>query len=243
MHTPFVSRPLPLTGALNVRDLGGYATPNGKTASNMFLRGDGLHRLTPEDMAYLADYGVSLVVDLRSQSECERNPDPFQTHDTIRYESVTLLDQMNSKGFQGAMPSSMYEVYVSLLDDSAPSLGKVIQLLAEAKGTALFHCTAGKDRTGVTAMLLLSLAGVSRADIIADYAITQTYIAGLFDGQIQRIKEAGRDVPMHLFQSHPEEMIQTLDYLTEKYGTAEKFLLNHAGCSPQTIAQIKRKLG
>ena len=93
----------------------------------------------------------------------------------VGYVHIPMLDQLNSSGFRGALPECMFDVYRDLLDDSASSIRRVFEAL-DTDGCALFHCRAGKDRTGVIAMLLLGLAGVSDDDIVADYVATQRYM-------------------------------------------------------------------
>lgn len=242
MEEQFVSRPLLLTGAKNVRDLGGYPTGNGATAQGVFLRGDGLSALTEEDISALAQYGVRRVVDLRSGMELQRQPDPFGNVPEIAYDSVPMLDQMNSSGFQGQLPASLSELYCALLDGDAASIGRVMKLLAEEEGAVLFHCTAGKDRTGVIAMLLLDLAGVSEEDIVADYGVTETYMAAKFEAQRAAAAAAGFDLPDFLFRSQPEEMRRTLEHLHTAWGSAEAYLTGPAGCSSELIARLREKL-
>lgn len=242
-----VSRPLDLEGAGNVRDLGGYPTSSGLvTLPHVFLRADGLSRLTCADVRFLEDYGVTLVVDLRSRQEAERERDPFgegSAYPEVAYRSVPLLDQVRSSQYQGSLlPSSMAEVYRSLLDDSAVEIGKTMELLADAQGTALFHCSAGKDRTGVVAMLLLKLAGVSDKDVIADYAATQVYMEDRFKVQREELAQRGMNLPDSFFESRPRDMEETLSHLRTAYGDAQRYLLEKAGVTSEAIDRLEGKL-
>lgn len=243
MQTMTVSKPLPLRGARNVRDLGGYAFEGGVTAKGVFLRADGLHALTETDIRALYEYGVRRVVDVRSTFEVEHQADPFQEQSAIQYFHVSLLDQMNSSGFQGDTPQSLYELYRSLLDEAAPDLGQVMTLLAQQReGAALFHCSAGKDRTGVIAMLLLELAGVPDEAIIADYSISEIYMKELFALQKQQAAAVGIQIPDCLLESKPEEMQRTLEYLHRTCGDAEAFLLGPAQCREQDVKRLRNRL-
>ena len=244
-----VSKPLPLKGAHNVRDLGGYPFTRedgttGVTATGAFLRSGTLGGLRSSDRAYLRAYGLRRVVDVRSNFELKYWPDPYAKHPdpAIGYTHIPLLDQLNSSGFRGALPHCMFDVYRSLLDESAESLRRVIEAL-DGDGCSLFHCRAGKDRTGVIAMLLLNLAGVDDEHIVADYAVTQRYM-----GRGLRAQRAGvsvlllKKVPRCLFESAPEEMERTLAYFHERYGSARSYLEGVAGCSPDLLDLIAGRL-
>ena len=116
-----VSTPLPLEGALNVRDLGGYETDRGKTRSHVFLRADNLAALTEGDLTFLREYGVTCAVDLRAQLERESSPDPLERQPWAEYHSVPMLDQLNSRNFEDKFPDTMGQVYLDLLEGSGPA--------------------------------------------------------------------------------------------------------------------------
>lgn len=245
----FVSTQLPLKGARNVRDLGGYPFTRedgsrGATARGVFLRSGTLGGLRRSDREALRAYGVRRIIDLRSPFELRHWPDPYARHPQagIRYISIPMLDQLNSSGFGGTLPSCMFDVYRDLLDDDPEDIKQVFEAL-DGPGCALFHCRAGKDRTGVIAMLLLGLAGVDDAHIIADYAATQRYMGhGLRAQRIGVTILLRRRVPRCLFESAPVEMERTLAHLHERYGSARGYLLRHAGCSPELLDRITGRL-
>lgn len=237
------SPPLALEGTGNTRDLGNYDTLSGKrTRPGQFYRSDGLDRLTQGDQEILFDLGIRCVVDLRSREEAEKSPDKLFRPE-ISYYNVPMLDRMASSGFQGALPAHMGEVYRELLAESGRSFARVFQIFAaHADGGILFHCSAGKDRTGVTAMLLLSLGNVPRETIVEDYRVSEENNRPIAAQQRAKIKEAyGVELPQSLFASDPEEMEATLDYLEEQFGTAENYLLNQ-GVTEQELTIIKNKL-
>ena len=143
-----------------------------------------------------------------------------------------MLDQLNSSGFRGALPACMFDVYQSLLDNDASSIRSVMEAL-DGPGCSLFHCRAGKDRTGVVAMLLLGLAGVDDEFIVEDYRVTQDYM-----GRGLRAQRAGvsilllKKVPRCLFESAPLEMERTLEHLHARYGTAREIWRIMRGAIP-----------
>lgn len=249
---------LPFKCVKNVRDLGGYpytaeGGATGYTAYGAFLRAPSLGKLRERDYDYLRDYcgeGLRRVVDLRSTFETSHWPDPFaKGRDGVAYTAVPMLDQLNSGGFRNALPDRMFTVYKSLLDNDAESIRRVMEALdgepgnPGAPGTALFHCRAGKDRTGVIAMLLLGLAGVSDDLIIEDYVATQRYLGYFL--RTQRIAVTvllRKKAPRCLFEALPQEMELTLEHLHAHYGTARNYLLNHAGCSEALVNRLAYRL-
>ncbi|MEF2649644.1 tyrosine-protein phosphatase [Collinsella tanakaei] len=246
---PFASIPLPLKGAHNVRDLGGYpytrqAGECGTTAFGVFLRSGTLGRLTLGDREALRCYGLRRVIDLRSNFELKHWPDPYakRPEEGVFYTHIPMLDQLNSSGFRGALPACMFDVYQSLLDNDASSIRSVMEAL-DGPGCSLFHCRAGKDRTGVVAMLLLGLAGVDDEFIVEDYRVTQDYM-----GRGLRAQRAGvsilllKKVPRCLFESAPLEMERTLEHLHARYGTAREYLEDYAGCDPVLLDRLTAKL-
>lgn len=244
------SEPLPLRGAHNVRDLGGYSyvAPDGVrgvTASHVYLRSGSLTRLTRHDRAVLRAYGLTRVIDVRSNLELKVFPDPYRRRPEpgVDYLHIPMMDQLNSNGFQGLLPESMFAVYRDLLDDGQPGFRALVDALDTAPGCTLFHCRVGKDRTGVIAMLLLDLAGVSEAEIVADYAVSERYMGGFL--RLQRVGASiltRRIVPKCLFEAAPHEMERTYAYLYERYGGARRYLTEAVGCQPAAVERLARRL-
>lgn len=243
---------VPLRGARNVRDLGGYpfVTEDGHTGvtqRGVLLRGDALGGLRAADVEALEQLGLRRVIDVRSSFELRHWPDPFApggrlARPAITYVHIPMLDQLNSSGLRGQIPRRMSDVYLDLLDHDAESLRRVVEAL-DGPGCVLFHCRAGKDRTGVIAMLLLGLAGVDDATIVDDYAATGEYMSlGL---HVQRALVAvflRRRVPRSLFVAQPAEMERTLRHLHEHYGTARAYLQEYAGCAPELLDRMAARL-
>lgn len=249
---PRPAKPLHLAGARNVRDLGGipFTAEDGRTGvtrSGVFLRGDALGGLRARGIESLDRYGLRRVIDVRSNFELRHWPDPYApggraARPGVAYIHIPMLDQLNSSGLRGQVPRRMSDVYLQLLDNDAESFRLVMEAL-DGPGCALFHCRAGKDRTGVIAMLLLGLAGVDDAQIVADYAATGEYMS--FSMHAQRVFVAvvlRRRVPRSLFVAQPAEMERTLSHLHERYGTARAYLQDYAGCEPALLDRLAARL-
>lgn len=218
---------LPLEGAHNVRELGGYETKDGRcTKKGCFLRGDNTNQLTQSDIDFLCGYPVSLAIDLRSAGELVKAPSLLAKIPDIHYQNVTMADEMNSNEFLGVFPDTMGELYINLLESSKIRFGRVFQLFISHmdRGACLFHCMAGKDRTGLVSMLLLELANVSDDIIIEDYAATQVFQKELRTCQMALLKEQGIDVPERVLLSEPQNMETALSHLRLRYGGARGYL-------------------
>ena len=236
------NRHLPIKGTYNVRDLGGYATAIGETQYRRLLRADALHRLDEVGVAELVESGVTTVVDLRHADELSHQPNPFSTHGAVRYHNVSLLD--------GLAPSLMndgdllLELYKLALVERQAAIAQVLQIIADApSGAVLFHCTAGKDRTGIVAALLLGLAGVADAVIVEDYALTAALIAPIIAEITEGAVARGADPKSfaRLLASEPATMVATLAFIAAEFGTTQAYLIE-IGLSEATIATLRNRL-
>lgn len=233
-------RRLPLEGSPNTRELGGYpCVGGGSTRWGVFLRSSSPHGMTPADLQYVSDYGVTTTVDLRSEEERTANPSRLESDERFAGFHVSMSDQIHSVNFEGDMPGTMSGLYINLLDNSRADIARVVRILAEGEEGCLFHCAVGKDRTGVIAMLLLGLAGVADADIVADYVVTEIYIRELMETSLAAMTE--RDIPTHVLRSIPESMWRVLQHLHETYGSAREYLLG-AGLSGERLDGLCAKL-
>lgn len=114
----------------------------------------------------------------------------------IDYRVVSLYDGIHSAMFEGKLPDSLGEMYIELLEESKERMAELFRLFLSATGASLFHCAAGKDRTGVVAMLLLKLARVPDETIILDYSVTERYIEEFTRLKIEELHSRGIFLPM-----------------------------------------------
>ena len=202
---------------LNARDLGGCPTLDGaRTRWRSLLRADDLAQLNAAGLAALAAYGVATVIDLRWPAETERHPSPILSAlPHVHYRQVSLLtpseDQWRLRSVEGA--KELWNCVV--LEEVRLELREVLgAIAAAAPGPVLFHCIAGKDRTGLVAALLLSLADVVPEAIAHDYALSST---NLRDGYLKRYAHV-----------EPERILSALHCPEEGAYNMLKFLA-HAG--------------
>ncbi|HIE5355120.1 TPA: tyrosine-protein phosphatase [Stenotrophomonas maltophilia] len=247
------ARVIPLEGAWNVRTFAGLQGRHGPIPAEAFVRTADLGRLTDADRDALAAAGVKLDIDLRTADEERQSPDLLARDERFDYQRISLMgtEQMDLQKMMASFPDTLGDAYVQWLGHSQPQFKQVFQrIAAQQDGTVLFHCTAGKDRTGIIAGLLLDLAGVSKADIVHNYAISAHYLQGqpkdsAMNAQIMALirqnPEIGRKMA-GMAGTAPDNMERFLAALRSQYGGAEGYL-KAIGVSEREIHQLKIRLG
>ena len=219
------TRHLPLAGTFNVRDLGGYAAGGRETRWRRVLRADGLHRLDDTAMELLVGEGVRTIIDLRHAGELVMQPNPLNGHPNIAYHNISLFDQLAPAHAQGE--DILLDLYKQALAQRQSAIRDVLTIIADAPdGIVLFHCTAGKDRTGIVTALLLAIAGVEAGVIVEDYAMTGAMIAPMVEELVAGALARGLDVEAFrpLLAAEPATMLATLEHLEQTYGSARDYL-------------------
>lgn len=226
------SRRLLLSGASNVRDLGGYETLDGQiTQFVRVFRSDIPFHLSEEDLYKLTSRGIHTIIDLRSPGEQEETPDPYRTCGVFTHYSYSFSDGNANP----ERPEDVPVIYHQLLSDFH-NIRRVMEQIAQ-DGPILYHCAAGKDRTGIISALLLWNAGVSLEDILADYQVSYTYIRQRVKALLQKHPE----YPPFTGRSDSEFMEITLQQFTEKYGTVQDYF-RLVGLEETTILRLREKL-
>ncbi len=244
MELTITNRELRLEIAHNVRHLGGYSTSNGRTTHDDIIRSASLHRLTDTGMRHLAEAGVTTIVDLRSNMELERDvtPDPAPYGIRMVHAPVFQYDAspvgLESEAFPG-----YGVIYERFLDVGRNAYRTLFETAAEADGRILFHCAAGKDRTGVAAALLLDLAGVDEATIIEDYTLTETLLAPMVAEWLPAMQERGVDPERGkaMMAAPAEAMTSALAHLRGQFGNAEGYA-REIGVSDAVVSAVRSRM-
>jgi protein-tyrosine phosphatase len=238
------TRRLAWEGVLNARDLGGYATADGReTRWGAVVRSDNLDALSPAGRAALVDYGVRSMVDLRLPDEVATRPNPFAEPDThgIAYTNVSFIDPAAAPPDEF---TTLADDYKGMLERFRTAVAAVMAAIAHAPdGGVLVHCAAGKDRTGLVAALLLGLVGVAPTTIAADYALTDECLRPRNQEWLERGPgdRAEREALLLRYAPTADVMLEVLDHVTERYGGVEAYLL-HAGVAPDDLARLRARL-
>ena len=222
-------RKLDLRGCVNFRDLGGYPAGDGQRIRwRRLFRADGLSRLDEADCALLAELGLATVIDLRTVGEVEQRG-RFPEHAfAVEYHHLPLTDVLPPQDELERYdePAFVTSRYQQLFTQGSASLARAVEVLAEPKALpAVFHCSAGKDRTGILAALVLGFLGVPRDVIVEDYALSAEAMGAL----LERIKEEYADAVDAVERYAPavisvpaESMAAFLDALRDDHGTFEE---------------------
>ncbi len=170
-------RLLPLAGCVNFRDLGGYPTADGRTTRwRRLFRSDGLSRLGEEDRALLAELGLATVIDLRTVIETESRGSFPDGLGGARYHHLPLTDVLpgSEDSAHWEDPAFVSDRYLGMLAAGGGTVATVVELLAGVGGLpAVYHCSIGKDRTGILSAVILGFLGVPDELIVADYALSR----------------------------------------------------------------------
>jgi protein-tyrosine phosphatase len=257
------SRLLPLEGGRNFRDLGGYLTAGGHWVRRGRLYRSGvLTYLTAADHRLLADRGIRVICDLRTQRERQREPSQWPDANAVllawdydpRHTSLRHYLDTETDITPEAMRRCMLKLYRHLPGLLRPQYAALFAQLAADRTPVLFHCSAGKDRTGIAAALILSLLGVPREAIVADYALTNECVD--LEEQLQRRRDSslgvGDNVALFprldratrrpLIDASPDYLLAALEQIERDRGSVDTYLREDLGVSADTAATIRASL-
>jgi len=252
----------------NIRCVGGFPTIDGRTLKDgVLLRSGSLSGLTAEDADYLTTtFGLSLVIDLRSSEEIKMSPDvmiagvryeniPLAELDTKRMDALTSLYQHGETAREKAWYLAEFskidalgKMYHNFFDDphSADVIRRIFQLLLEVEGSVLFHCTSGKDRTGILVAILLYMLGCMKEDIISDYnasALSFFTNAELFKSVLQK---QGYSTELQnnlhkILSVDPENLCIFFNDIEQNYGSQRESILKIIGLGQQDLEALRDK--
>jgi protein-tyrosine phosphatase len=248
-------RYLPLKGAFNARDLGGYATADGRRVRwGRVFRTSHLGDLTPDDQAYLERIGIRLICDLRVPDEIAAKPDrPLRGAATFARPLLTegskIRQILTVLRYRNRLDQLLLRGYISnMIDQNAPVFGAIYRQMTDpANLPVILHCTAGKDRAGMVSALLLAALGVPEATIIADYSLSNRFFDHFKEAagvQADKLRRLGvRIDALHpMLLAAPNTMRTALDYVRTRYGGAIRYLTDQAGMTEAEIEALRTHL-
>lgn len=261
-ETRVAERLLPLEGGRNFRDLGGYRTADGRQVRwGRIYRSGVMSGLTSGDMDYLSKLGVKVICDLHSPQERRDEPSPFLKAKypevvAFDYDMNASLDQLARAKTRAQAIDVFAAAYVQFLDMLTPHYTQLFARLSAGDAPLALNCSAGKDRTGMGSALILSVLGVPRETIVADYALTQVYTppslykaqmaqagrvsgGGLTAEQAQAFARTPPEVLDIIMGSDPEVMRKALARVDQKFGGPVAMAKARFGLTDAKIAAMR----
>ena len=235
----------------NFRDLGGYPTADGRTlAWGRLYRADTLQRLTADDLDTVLRLDIRTVIDLRAHNELERHGRLTTQGHEISYHHLPMIDEVMGPDRPPAperreLPDDLGAFYVQMLEGATSAVTSALAILAApAALPAVFHCMAGKDRTGILAAVVLGLLGVADEDIVEDYVLTEQCRADRDAFLAEHDPEylAYLDtLPTFARETRADSMWVFLGHVRERYGSISGFF-DSAGLDRFVVEGLRQAL-
>ena len=216
---------------INCRELGGMPLKGGCTFRHgLFIRSGSPHYLKPSEVKKVKEYGIKTVIDLRGIE------DPYDD-----YYNIPLLNEnpndTKDQTMEYLRTHVLGDYYMIIAEEMGDRLVQIMRVLLDCKGTALFHCHHGKDRTGVVAAILYLISGASRENIISNYKISYEYLKEFLEPYMRRMP----DDLKHALRSDEQNMVMFLDYIDRKWDGDICNLLLANGLSSHEIDLLRAK--
>lgn len=237
-------------GCLNVRDLGGLPTEDGRrTRLGGVVRSDNVRRLTDEGWRALAEHGVQRIVDLRFPEELAEDQPRDVDIDVVH---VSVLGDGFDPEYVKDLDAHLALVddvadhyawsYVDFLERYRERFGQVFAAIADADGTVVVHCVAGKDRTGLVSAVLLRLAGVDHETIGADYALTADNLRARWQVWLREAHDDVERAKLEKLQQTPAgAMTRVVQEIERRYGDVASYL-RAAGLTDEQVDRLRERL-
>jgi protein-tyrosine phosphatase len=259
LEQPFEARmrSLNLSGTKNLRDLGGYQTLDGKIVRwGKLYRSDHLHKLTDSDLKHLAALDLDRIIDFRADHEKEEEPDRLPTNTNICIIAIPILDsstkiwhdsrdELIKHNLKNIDPAKfLIETNIELATRFTPQIRRFIQELFSAKGRpVLFHCAAGKDRTGYAAAIILRILGVPTKAVMDDYLLSNEYYLSAYSWNLfvlSLIKgKRFSSVVKGFLEVQPAYLSAAFEAIDRKFGSFEKYVNHGLGMTGQDIEALR----
>ena len=229
----------------NTRHLGGLKTSNDRVISSQALvRSDNLTRLTLEGQQAVINDDVTTVIDLRFVQELKKDPNPFAARDDMNYLHLPMMSTAQTDAMNVVRAATTtQEAYKATLEGFGGNIAAILTGIAESPvGRVVLHCSAGKDRTGLSVALALSAIGVSKHDIARDYALTDVFLQASYDQELAQITNLEeREKTAEDLRTKPEYILDTFEFIEQTYGNTRAYL-ESCGVQSRTLEKLKNRL-
>ncbi|WP_406088240.1 tyrosine-protein phosphatase [Kitasatospora purpeofusca] len=241
-------RSLHLASAPNFRDAGGYRTADGRwVRTGVVYRSGDLSKLTDQDLAKLRRLGVRTVFDLRTPGEQKTAPDRIPAGATAV--NANVLGVADTGAFNVTSPQAAVQAMVDAertmvsADSARTAYHSVLNALVERNDeNVLFHCTAGKDRTGWASAALLTALGVPRETVEADYLASNTYRAAEIAATLAQLPPAYQAIYKPLLDVRSEYLAAGFDEVQRKFGSFDGYLKSGLGLDQRDLRDLRSQL-
>lgn len=221
-----------LSCSRNTRELGGIKTVNGGfTRNGVFWRSDTLGTLSAEDKEKLLSSGMTTIIDMRTEAEVKKAPDGTAELDGFDYEHFPITEGSGVPESLEAVPRS----YMTIA--TAENMPKVMKTMAEAEGGVIFHCTAGKDRTGVVSAIILMACDADEDSIVSDYVVSREYNKERLAAFLAAHPEVNRETVL----ANEKSMRGFMKLFHERFGTVADYF-GAVGLPREYAEKIRNKL-
>ena len=245
---------------LNFRGLGGYVMQDGRKVKNgTIFRSGEIGRATPEELEYIKGLGIKTVFDFRNAVETQKCPDPklpgaehinmCAAFDGLAkdfdYSPLSLLDMLSDEDQTGNAAATMYSALTASIAFTNKAYEELFKTLMAGNTPVLFHCSGGKDRTGVAAVLILLALGASEETIKEDYLLSNVYLEELIEDRLDDhilLAKLSDNYKTHVMASEgviPESVHMLLEEIKERYTTYEGFFLNEHGIDAEGLEKLR----
>lgn len=246
----------PFDGIVNFRDMGGYETNDGHRVKwGQIFRSGHLARATEKDQALIKKMGIKVICDFRTPEEVESQPDWLPNDGSIRYiplpivhgefDPAAAMESLQKGDISWLTTDFMIERYIKKIDDFPKIWGEFFYHLSDPTNRPMvYHCTAGKDRAGACAALILLALGVPEETVIYDHGLSNVYIADALEKINERIRAMGIDPEKvaPYFTAPRAAIVAFVDHIRKSYGSAADYLRKKAGVSIKTLNMLKKDL-
>lgn len=247
------------TTELNLRELGGLPTVDGRhVRRGLFFRGSALAGLSEGERALVDGFGLRYLLDLRAAGEAGGAADyvpegcTYERIGGMRFEdgsevdfspeAIARFEEMDPTLFEDG--TFMERLYVSMAWGN-PAMHALIEHVAAGEVPVYFHCTAGKDRTGVSALLICLMLGVTREAILSDFLLTNEYRRSIIESVAERMPP---DTPPELIERwqkangvNESDLCAVMDAITQRHGSYEAYFREEYGLDGSTLAALRNQ--
>jgi len=246
----------PMKTLTNCRDLGGLPTEDGGvTRFGVLIRSELPFEMAPEDLALFRELNLTTSIDLRGDEEVVSKPSDFAKCDWVDYKHINVMSRQAAASSEAEKPKRTFSPadlfnmdwrngYCGMVANKPSWIYEICEAVANAPGAVHFHCAAGKDRTGLFSMIILSICGVAAEDIAANYSLSECYLLPFYKGMLEHMHtdEYGvDDLTRGFFSTSHKTMRYVIDDLKEKYGSVVNYL-KECGVTDEMIQKIKDKV-